>query len=514
MVLALAIGSVMVRASGPAVGEITGSDALHSRVRAELASFTNWLRTNGAQGYVGEVGWPNNADTGQWNTLAQAWYEDAAAAGLWVSNWSTGEWFGSSYKLSSYVWATQDGALAVARSPASVIEAQAETERAGVNVAGGEFGPLGTGLAPTSTLSNAKLGVYNKDYHYDKQESFNYLASRGIRTVRLPFRWERIQPNLGGPLDPTELGRLDAAVGRARSAGLDVILDLHNYAAYWLFDGTQGVRQAIGSAAVTQAHFADLWGRLSQQFATDPAVIAYGLMNEPVGIAPSSGFTSAQIWEQASQGALDAIRANGDTKLVMVPGYLWAGAQVFAAQHPKTWISDSAANFRYEVHHYFDRDNSGRYSYSYEAEVANAEARSYIGLPTTSTTAAPPSTTTTTVTLATTTPSSTTTNTVKPADTDTVAPSAPSNLEAKGARRKVVLSWSGSIDTGGSGVAGYEVWRATSASGPYALVASTASPSYQDVSVRKRVTYRYVVYAYDGSGNRSAASNIVFAKTS
>ena len=37
------------------------------------------------------------------------------------------------------------------------------------------------------------------------------------------------------------------------------------------------------------------------------AVIAYGLMNEPAGFAPANGRTPAQVWEQASQAAVDAI---------------------------------------------------------------------------------------------------------------------------------------------------------------------------------------------------------------
>ncbi|HEV2743649.1 MAG TPA: hypothetical protein VGV91_10870, partial [Rubrobacter sp.] len=35
-------------------------DALHRRVRAELGRFTGWLRENGVDGYVGEVGWPDD----------------------------------------------------------------------------------------------------------------------------------------------------------------------------------------------------------------------------------------------------------------------------------------------------------------------------------------------------------------------------------------------------------------------------------------------------------------------
>jgi aryl-phospho-beta-D-glucosidase BglC (GH1 family) len=514
--LALGLGAVVAVTAGPAAGQVAGNDALQSRVRTELAVFTDWLRANGVRGYIGEVGWPNNVDTAQWNDLARVWYQDAAAANLWVAHWSTGEWWGTSYKLSSYVWGALEGSLAIPRPPSSVIEAQPSPDGRGVNLNGADFGPLGTGLNPTSVLSNANPGVYDRDWHYDNQKSFNYLASRGIKTVRLAFRWERIQPILGGPLDAAELSRLVAAVGRARSAGLGVVLNPQNYGAYWLFDGTQGVRQAIGSSAVSQAHFANLWGRLSQQFQSDSGVVGYGLMNEPVGMA------SAQAWEQAAQAALDSIRANGDTKLVMVPGHQWSAATQFPTQHPRAWIIDPANNFRYEAHQYFDRDSSGVYANSYAAEVADAQARGYTASPTTTTVPPPTTTTTTTVapTTTTTTVAPTTTTTVAPTTTttivvpgapDVIAPTAPTNLYANGARRKVILSWTASTDTGGSGLAGYEVWRATSAAGPFTLLARPTTTGYQDTAVTSRVPYWYVAYAYDAGGNRSGASNTVSA---
>jgi fibronectin type 3 domain-containing protein len=92
-----------------------------------------------------------------------------------------------------------------------------------------------------------------------------------------------------------------------------------------------------------------------------------------------------------------------------------------------------------------------------------------------------------------------------------IAPTAPSNLYANGARRKVILSWTASTDTGGSGLAGYEVWRATSAAGPFTLIAQRTTTGYQDTSVTSRVPYWYVAYAYDAAGNRSGASNTVSA---
>ena len=36
-------------------------------------------------------------------------------------------------------------------------------------------------------------------------------------------------------------------MSRAGSAGLDVVLDVHNYGAYYLAEGGRGIRRAIGS---------------------------------------------------------------------------------------------------------------------------------------------------------------------------------------------------------------------------------------------------------------------------
>ncbi len=375
-----AVGAGLVlTTTAPAVATTDSADALQARVRAELGVFTGWLQANGVQGYIGEVGWSNDADAASWNALATKWYADAAAAGLWTTAWSGGEWWGCGYKLSVYAWSTcstMDGSLSVARPQASVIEAQAGADRRGLNMSGGDFGTPGP-LEVTSSFSNANPGVYNSAYHFDTQQSFNYVASRGISLVRLPVRWERVQPSLGGALDPAEVQRISDAVARASAAGMRVILDIHNYGAYWLSNGSQGVRRPIGSAEVTVAHFASLWANLSTAFKANAGVAGYGLMNEPVGMA------GPVAWEQASRAAVTAIRDNADPKVVLVPGYNWSGAQQWTSQHPSAWITD--ANVRYEAHHYFDRDNSGAYLNSYAAEVADAEARGYAASPPTST---------------------------------------------------------------------------------------------------------------------------------
>jgi lysophospholipase L1-like esterase len=97
-----------------------------------------------------------------------------------------------------------------------------------------------------------------------------------------------------------------------------------------------------------------------------------------------------------------------------------------------------------------------------------------------------------------------------PAAGDLTAPTAPTALKAALAKRKVNLSWSSSTDAGGSGLAGYRVWRATAgSSGPFSPIATTTTASYSDTTVTSKVTYWYRVTAFDGAGNESQPSGVV-----
>jgi hypothetical protein len=353
----------------PAPTEVlVAEDPLQRRVLAELGVFTSWLEKNKVEGYIGEIGIPNDGDE-RWIQLAEQWFRAADEAGLWVDVWSTGEWWGTDYAYSPFVIQGEDGPVAVARPAGELLaeQAQLSDQPRGVNLSGAEFGAAG-GTDVLTEFSNENPGVYGRDYHYDDQATFDYLASQGLDTVRLPFRWERIQPELSAEFDRAELGRLRDAVRRADSAGIRVILDVHNFGAYHAAEDDRGVRRAIGSDEVSREDFADLWARLSDEFADEPGVLAYDLMNEPVDLPSVDGMTPTQLWEAASQDAVHAIRAGGDDTLIMVPGYWWSHAGEWAQQHPRAWIDDSADNIRYAAHHYW-RPDDGR---SYDTEVAHA----------------------------------------------------------------------------------------------------------------------------------------------
>jgi endoglucanase len=225
----------------------------------------------------------------------------------------------------------------------------------------------------TNTFSNSNVGVYDTAYHYDTQTTLNYIRARGWDAVKVPIRWERIQRTLNGALDTTELGRLTAFIGRCATAGLNVIVDIHNYGLYYLFNGTNGTRTAIGSANVPVSAYSDLWSRLATALNSYSNVLGYAIMAEPQNLG---GLTKA-TWQTASQAAVTAIRAVDTTRIIYVAGWDWSITQGWVSTNGNPWITDATGLIRYEGHHYWDSDTSGTYPNSYATEVANAITAGY-----------------------------------------------------------------------------------------------------------------------------------------
>ena len=160
----------------------------------------------------------------------------------------------------------------------------------GVNLAGAEFGEIHI------------PGVFNTDYTFNSETSFAYFAARSLGLMRIPFFWERLQPTLRGSLDPAYLGLLRQNVAWAKAHGNRVVLDLHNFARYRFNEGGKLNEYVIdnlygGVVRVSSGDLADVWVRLSNEFGGEPAVYAYGLMNEPHDMGTAD-------WRQISQIAL------------------------------------------------------------------------------------------------------------------------------------------------------------------------------------------------------------------
>ncbi|MFV0281969.1 MAG: glycoside hydrolase family 5 protein [Rhodoblastus sp.] len=206
---------------------------------------------------------------------------------------------------------------------------------AGVNLAGAEFGE--------------PSGKPEKDFHFPTPAEFAWAKKQGFAIIRLPFLWERLQPQLAKDLDPDHLALLAAAVDNARANDLSIILDVHNYGRW------RGL--PVGSTAVPDRDFADLWRRLAEKFGRQNHVV-FGLMNEPHDMP-------AKPWARSAQAAIDAIRKTGACNLVLVPGVNWTGAHSWAAEsshgvnaQAMRAIHDKGA-YAFEFHQYLDQDSSG-----------------------------------------------------------------------------------------------------------------------------------------------------------
>lgn len=230
------------------------------------------------------------------------------------------------------------GGIAAAAVPLLAQAAEPGSLR-GINLAGAEFG--------------AVPGRHGREYLYPTHANLDYYRALGFGLVRLPFRWERLQPALNQAFAREETTLLNECVSYATGRGLHVVLDPHNYAKRRIAADGWSTEHLIGSPTVPTAAFEDFWARLAGAFGGDAHVI-FGLMNEPVGPEPSD-------WLAIVNGTIAAIRRTGARNLVLVPGVNWTGAHSWHASGNAVLagIRDPGGAFAFDVHQYFDADSSG-----------------------------------------------------------------------------------------------------------------------------------------------------------
>jgi len=213
----------------------------------------------------------------------------------------------------------------------------------GVNLAGAEFG---AGNSASASLP----GRYQIHYIYPGEADFKRYADLGMKLVRLPFRWERLQPKLNTELNAAELSRLMATLDHARKHDVQVILDMHNYYRYY--------GKLIASGDVPISAFADSWRRIARKVANHPAVYGYGLMNEP--------HSTNGKWPAAALAASKAIREIDRKGWIYVAGDRWSSAYHWPSYNTQLvsdpWMRDPKNNLIYEAHLYLDKDFSGSYA--------------------------------------------------------------------------------------------------------------------------------------------------------
>jgi hypothetical protein len=94
---------------------------------------------------------------------------------------------------------------------------------------------------------------------------------------------------------------------------------------------------------------------------------------------------------------------------------------------------------------------------------------------------------------------------------DTTPPSVPTGLASTATTSSsVALSWNTSTDTGGSGLAGYRLYRG----GSLIATISAGTTTYTDTGLSASTQYSYAISAYDNADNESTHSSALLVSTS
>jgi endoglucanase len=259
----------------------------------------------------------------------------------------------------------------------------------GTAMAGAEFGASYGGL-----FNGTTLGEIPGDYYYPTSDLAKggptwptsskgtaietdlldpYFLSKGMNTIRLPLRWERLQRSLSttgtsvltaaqvvATFNTTELAALEKSVSTLTGAGFTVLIDIHNYAVYTSASeiaASKGGDQ-LGTKNVPNIAFENLWIGLASLYSNNPKVV-FDIMNEPTTPPDPPGKPAGYEWYLAAQAAVTGIRSVGANNLILICGNNFAGPGEFSTggwSDPLQNIMDPANNFAFEIHDYPDTD--------------------------------------------------------------------------------------------------------------------------------------------------------------
>ncbi|MCU0490369.1 MAG: glycoside hydrolase family 5 protein [Chloroflexaceae bacterium] len=239
-------------------------------------------------------------------------------------------------------------------------EAAGKVTYTGVNLASAEFGIDPFGTAPSGSFP----GSNPTNWIYPTRQEVDYFTSKGMNFFRIPFAWERMQPQEYGALDATSINGLRDLVNYiTQTKGATALIDMHNYAFRY--------QQPLGRV-VSNDSFRDVWRRLANEFKGNSKVF-FGLMNEPHDT--NSDRQGTRIWRESAQAAIDGIRSTGATNKIFVAGNGWSHGdnwiQNTLNNDPQAWygewngvemlkLTDSANNLVFEQHTYSDQpDRNG-----------------------------------------------------------------------------------------------------------------------------------------------------------
>lgn len=197
--------------------------------------------------------------------------------------------------------------------------------------------------------------------------------------VRLGFSHERIQKSNGASLVATYVNQILDAMNLIQANGGFVILECHGYGRYWTKVAGEG---ALGAGYKYAEHngrwvahipyldtanppkvtaYENMWQKVATAFKDHPALLGWGLMNEP--FADAAGFFTKETYKTLIQKVIYAVQSVDAVHPMFVNGFNYATAKNWVASSDdlKTLNTFAAGGIIFEAHQYPD-DNGGKWT--------------------------------------------------------------------------------------------------------------------------------------------------------
>jgi endoglucanase len=134
---------------------------------------------------------------------------------------------------------------------------------------------LGFGTNIGNTLENTTTWETGWGQPLITQAFINGMASRGIKTVRIPVAWDTYAS--GGMIDATKLTRVKEVVGWVEAAGMYSIVNIH-WDGGWIFNESNANKFKLTSDVTTK--FAAYWTQIASGFSGTGHKLIFEGMNE------------------------------------------------------------------------------------------------------------------------------------------------------------------------------------------------------------------------------------------
>ena len=206
--------------------------------------------------------------------------------------------------LAACICSADGAAFAQPLQPAVYSPAPAARPRTGIAL------PIGKCVNLSNMLETPAEGIWGRTF---QDADATRIRQAGFSTVRLPVRFSG-HALAAAPftIDPAFMARVRHVVDANLAAGLNVILDLHNF------------EELTRDPGDNRARLAALWRQIAAEFRGAPANLWFELLNEPHDRLTDANLLGVLV------PALAEVRATNPTRPVIIGGQSWSGIDSLA----------------------------------------------------------------------------------------------------------------------------------------------------------------------------------------